>query len=153
MKGKIKKIRQVSFVVPDIEKTLNFYSEILGFDQWERVFVDEAALKHYPHLTHGKEIVGTFKVAKGMVCNIEFEFMQPVSGDSIYMESLRERNFKPHMHHLYVEVDDVEEVFAEMGSKYEKIQEANTPFNSKVIYFDCQEDFGFIMETGFKLDK
>ena len=150
MKNKIKSILQIAFVVPDIEKIVQFYSDVLGFDQWERTFVDEEALRKYPHYSRGEDMHATFKVAKGMVGDIEFEFMQPVEGESIYMESLRANNDRPHLHHLFVEMNDFDEVYKEMSSKYEKLQEGITPFGSKIVYFDTQDDMGFIMETGIK---
>lgn len=153
MKKVINRIRQVSFVVADLDETVRYYSEVLGFDQWETATMDEEMMKKHPHYTYGEQIPITFKVAKGMVCNIEFEFMQPLTGDSIYARFLRENGGKTRMHHMFVEVDDFDEAVKEFSGEYPVMQEATTPFGSKIMYFDSLDKLGFALETGVKIKK
>lgn len=148
MKKVITGVRQIGFVVEDLEAVLKYYSEELGFTEWTRFVMDEEALKACPHLTHGKPLPISFKGAKGMVGNIEFEFMQPVSDNTIYAEFLKEN--KPGMHHLYVEVTDFDEAYAEFSSKYEVIQTAITPFGTKIAYFDSFKELGYGLEIGLR---
>jgi len=142
-------VNQIGFVVSDLEKTLKFYSEELGLNDWTRFEINENNLKECPHFTHGKEIPIEFKGAKGMVGNIEFEFIQAISDNTIYSEFLSEN--KPGIHHLSLKVTDFDEAYKFFSNKnYAAIQTAITPFGSKIAYFDTRDDFGFYTEIVLK---
>jgi methylmalonyl-CoA/ethylmalonyl-CoA epimerase len=152
MKSIIQGVRQIGFVVENLDETLKYYSEELGITEWLRFEINKNNLKDCPHFTHGKELSIEFKGAKGMVGNIEFEFMQPVSDNTIYAEFLR--NHKPGVHHLSLIVSDYEEGFQFFESKeYEVIQTAISPFGNRIAYFDSYDQLGYDIEIVSKISK
>lgn len=144
----VKSVRQICFITEDIEKTMKFYQDVMGVEKWDYVVEDTSEKRPAPHLTHGKEIPIRFKLAKTLWNNIEIELVEPVSGDSIYAEWVKEHGYG--MHHLYLEVTDFDEAVKEFSSRYEIIQEAVSYLGTKVIFFDSTKDLGYQIELGLR---
>ena len=148
MKKVMKDVRQVSFVVKDLEATLKYYEEVFGIQEWQRFEIGDHNLEQLPHFTRGKQIPFAFKGAKAYIGRLEFEFMQPISGDSIYMEFLKEHG--PGFHHVFAEVDNFDEAVEELKKEYPVMLEAITPMGFKVYYFDSFKELGYAIEIGMK---
>jgi len=105
-KIKVKRISQVAIVVKDIPMVVKNYWNILGIGPW-LIFPWES-----PHISnrryHEKPASAREKIAITEMGNVQFEPVQPVAGDSIYWDFIKERG--EGLHHLQFIVDEVDEV-------------------------------------------
>jgi methylmalonyl-CoA/ethylmalonyl-CoA epimerase len=95
----IKKINHVALVVDDIEASLRFWRDALGLrlDHIDQVPREESAIAFLP------------------VGDSEIELVQPTSRDSGVAKYLEKRG--PGMHHLCLEVDDIQQVIDTLKGK------------------------------------
>jgi len=96
---KIKQIHHVAIVVEDIDSSLAFWHAALGLELNE--------LRDVP--------VEKSKIAFLPVAGGEIELVQPTSADSGIAKYLAKRG--QGMHHICLEVDDIEETFRELSSR------------------------------------
>jgi len=96
---KVKQIDHVAVVVDDMEKALSFWRDALGMDLHE--------LRDVPD----KKSQVAFLPLPGS----EVELVRPTSDDSGIAKYLAKRG--PGMHHLCLEVDDIEGMMAQLKSK------------------------------------
>jgi methylmalonyl-CoA/ethylmalonyl-CoA epimerase len=97
--SKVKGINHIAVVVDDMEKSLSFWRDALGMELHE--LCDVPAEKS--------------KVAFMPLAGSEIELVQPTSDDSGIAKYLAKRG--PGMHHICVEVDDIDEMLAQLKSK------------------------------------
>ena len=96
---KIKKIDHVALVVDDMDKALSFWQDALGIplDHQEEIPREQSAIAFLP------------------IGDSEIELVQPTSDDSGIAKYLQKRG--PGMHHLCLEVDDIEAIIAQLKAK------------------------------------
>jgi len=97
--AKITKINHVAIVVPDIEEALSFWRDALGFD-----------LHHIEDVPAQKSQVAFLPLGES-----EVELVRPTTSDSGVAKFLAERG--PGMHHLCIEVDDIDGMLANLKEK------------------------------------
>ena len=97
--SKVKAINHIAVVVDDMEKSLSFWRDALGVDVHE--------LRDVP--------AEKSQVAFLPLAGSEIELVKPTSDDSGIAKYLAKRG--PGMHHLCVEVDDIEGMLAQLKSK------------------------------------
>lgn len=96
---KIKQINHVAIVVEDMEKSLSFWRDALGLELHE--------LRDVP--------AEASQVAFLPVAGSEIELVQPTTDDSGIAKYLAKRG--PGMHHVCLEVDDIEGMMAVLKGK------------------------------------
>lgn len=96
---KIKQINHVAIVVEDMEKSLGFWRDALGLELHE--------LRDVP--------AEASQVAFLPVAGCEIELVKPTSDDSGIAKYLSKRG--PSMHHVCLEVDDIDEMMATLKAK------------------------------------
>jgi methylmalonyl-CoA/ethylmalonyl-CoA epimerase len=129
--SKIKRIDHIAVVVDDLDKTLAFWQEALGL-QIERI-EDVPAEKS--------------RVAFLPVAGSEIEVVQPTTADSGLGRYLEKRG--PGMHHLCLEVDDIQGMLAQLKEK--GIQLINqtpvvTPSGKKYAFIHPKSTHGVLVE-------
>jgi len=97
--AKVKKINHVAVVVADIESARAFWEGALGI-----------GMDHVEDVPAQKAKVGFFPVGEG-----EIELVQPTDAESGTAKFLQERGGG--MHHLCLEVDDIEGMLARLAEK------------------------------------
>lgn len=97
--AKVKKINHVAVVVADIESARAFWEDALGIH-----------MDHAEDVPAQKAKVGFFPVGEG-----EIELVQPTDPESGTAKFLQERGGG--MHHLCLEVDDIEGMLARLAEK------------------------------------
>jgi methylmalonyl-CoA/ethylmalonyl-CoA epimerase len=97
--ARITKINHIAIVVPDVDASLSFWRDGLGFqvDHIEEVPSQQAVVAFLP------------------VGDSEVELVKPTSVDTGAAKFLREHG--PGMHHLCFEVDSLNEMLSELKSK------------------------------------
>ena len=95
----IKRIDHIGIVVDDLQSALSFWQDALGLD-----------------LTHIDEVPGEHsQVAFLPAGGAEIELVKPTTADSGLARFLEKRG--PGMHHLCLEVDDLEGMLAQLKTK------------------------------------
>lgn len=95
----IKKINHVAVVVPDIDEALEFWQDALGLE-----------------LSHVENVPGQeARVAFLPTGDSEVELVEPMADDSGLARHLAKRGSG--MHHICLEVEDIEEMLARLKSK------------------------------------
>jgi len=97
--AKIKKIDHVALVVGDIDEALAFWRDALGLE-----------LEHIQEVPREKSAIAFLPVG-----DAEVELVQPTSDDSGIANYLEKRG--PGMHHICLEVDDIEAMLAQLKGK------------------------------------
>jgi methylmalonyl-CoA/ethylmalonyl-CoA epimerase len=97
--AKVKKINHVAIVVEDIESARTFWEDALGIK-----------MDHVEDVPAQKAKVGFFAVGEG-----EIELVQPTDPESGTAKFLNERGGG--MHHLCLEVDDIEGMLTRLAEK------------------------------------
>ncbi len=97
--SKVKAVNHVAVVVDDMEQSLSFWRDALGMDLHE--------LRDVP--------AEKSQVAFLPLAGSEIELVKPTSDDLGIAKYLAKRG--PGMHHICVEVDDIEEMLAQLKSK------------------------------------
>jgi methylmalonyl-CoA/ethylmalonyl-CoA epimerase len=96
---KIKKIDHVALVVQEIDEALKFWQDALGIP-----------LDHQEDLPREQSTIAFLPIG-----NSEIELVQPTSNDSGVAKYLEKRG--PGMHHICLEVDDIEAMLAQLKAK------------------------------------
>jgi methylmalonyl-CoA/ethylmalonyl-CoA epimerase len=97
--AKITKINHIAVAVNDIEASLKFWRDALGLE-----------LSHIEDVPSQKSMVAFLPAGEG-----EVELVKPTSDDTGVAKFLAEKG--PGMHHLCLEVDDIEAKMAELKEK------------------------------------
>lgn len=95
----IKRIDHVAILVSDLEATLGFWKDALGMD-----------LTHIEDVPAEKSMVAFLPVGGS-----EIELVKPTTDDSGLAKYLEKRG--PGMHHICLEVDDIEGMLAQLKEK------------------------------------
>ena len=136
----IEKISQIGIVVPDMDKAIKFYEDILGIGPIN-------VLPREPETCelHGKETHFQLKTGFAFVGGTQLELIQVLEGTSAHSEFL-EKNPQGGIHHIAVYTTDIEgdlQKFAETGVK---IIAKGEYMRSKWAYLDSTEQSGLLLE-------
>ncbi len=132
---KIKAINHVAVVVDDMEKSLAFWRDALGIDLHE--------LRDVP--------AEKSQVAFLPLAGSEVELVMPTTDDSGIAKYLAKRG--PGMHHLCLEVDDIEGMMAQLRNKNIRLinEEPRTAADGKKYAFVHPESTGGVLVELYQL--
>jgi hypothetical protein len=133
-KVKVKEIFQVSLAVKDIEKTMENYWNLLGIGSWEVFTAAPPVMRDRTY--YGSPASHVFRFATTMLGPVEFELIQPVSGDSLYWDFLCEHG--EGISHLAFQVDDVVKTSKIMEAEgFPVVQDGKYAGNAYAYYDTC----------------
>ena len=99
-------LHQVCVVVRDLEKSMEHYQNTLGIGPWEVSEWDDSNISEMTY--HGRPARHRFRVALTMVGPMQLELIQPLEGENLYSDFLKEHG--EGLHHLgHVMVDNTSE--------------------------------------------
>ncbi len=132
---KIKQINHVAVVVDDMEKSLSFWRDALGIELHE--------LRDVP--------AEMSQVAFLPLAGSEVELVQPTTDDSGIAKYLAKRG--PGMHHICLEVDDIEGMLAQLKAKGVRLinEQARTAADGKKYAFIHPESSGGVLVELYQL--
>jgi len=144
---KVSELFQVGIVVRDVEQSMKHYRSLLGIDKWMPFTVGPSMA----HMTYrGKPSQHSFKAAFAMAGPMMIELLQPLEGDGIYREFLRENG--EGVHHLgHVRVDDLDKAVQAMEAAGFPCIESGEPVDQLTgahgwAYVDTTAVLGYILE-------
>lgn len=139
---------QVGMVVSDLDKTLEAFQSLLGIGPFRIAEYPPAGEENCLREYQGKPADFTAKFCFFHFGNIELEVIQPLSGDSIWSDFLREHG--PGLHHLKFSMDRLEPArrqLEEHGFRCVQQGAAVGPNKGKVwAYYELQKDLPLCIE-------
>jgi methylmalonyl-CoA/ethylmalonyl-CoA epimerase len=138
---------QIGAVVTDLDQTIQVLTDVFGFGPF-RVFnwppPDRTDIEEY---YYGKRV--HFKARKGFVDmgQVELELIQPLEGESIYFDFLREHG--PGLHHIRFNIPELEPVVAYLAEKDIPVSQMGSGLRPGTMWanFDTEKLIGFTMEV------
>lgn len=146
--GRQLKISQVAVVCRDLQKTMESYTDLLGWGPWN-VYRHEPPRLHHTELG-GKPTGYTMLGAETHVGDLGFELIQPMEGPSIYKDWLASHG--EGLHHVAVMLHD----FDESATLKERFAERGMPVlmsgrigeTIEFFYVDTEPSLKIILESG-----
>ena len=127
----IKRVDHIAVVVADIESSLGFWRDALGLE-----------LAHIEDVPDQKSLVAFLPVGES-----EIELVRPTTDDSGVAKYLQKRG--PGMHHISLEVDDIEGMLAQLKAKGVRLIN-ETPITSadgkKLAFIHPESTSGVLVE-------
>jgi catechol 2,3-dioxygenase-like lactoylglutathione lyase family enzyme len=140
---KIEAITQVGLVVTNLEEVVRNYWELMGFGPWE-IYEHQPPVIHN-RLYHGKPGDFTMKVALASAGSIQIELVQPLSGNSIYDDFIKEHGGG--LHHLQFLVKDLDETTELMNKQGFPTLMSGRVADGGFAYFDTVKPLKCIWEA------
>ncbi|MCU1490913.1 MAG: hypothetical protein JWM85_2318 [Acidimicrobiaceae bacterium] len=141
-------ISQVAIVSRDLERTMENYTNLLGWGPWN-VYRHEPPRLHHTEV-NGEQVDYTMLGAETHVGDLGFEILQPLEGPSIYKQWLDEHG--EGLHHVAVMLHDFEESnelrrrFADSGMPV--LMSGRIGENIEFFYLDTEPSLKIILESG-----
>lgn len=142
-KVKIPELYQVGIVVQDLEKSIENYQNTFGIGPWGTMNIDPSTFRDMTY--HGRPVQHRFRAAFAMVGPMQLELIQPVEGDNIYSDFLREHG--EGVHHLgHLRVANLAEAIKTLEKEgFPCLQSGRYP-NGGYAYMDTVKALGVIIE-------
>lgn len=135
---------QVGLVVRDLDSSVEHYRNTLGIQTWGYMLLDDSVLVEPTY--RGKPAKHRFKVAFGMMGPMQIELIQPLEGETIYSDFLREHG--EGVHHLgHVRVDNLAQAIQTFEQEgFPCIQSGRVAAGGGYAYMDTVKSLGVITE-------
>ncbi|MBI2876564.1 MAG: VOC family protein [Candidatus Tectomicrobia bacterium] len=143
-KGRIqvKEINQVCVVVKDLQASMERYTSQFGIGPW-RVYTFEPPA-HTGTTVRGRPVFYRMRLALAQVGSLMWELIEPLEGESIYAEFLREKG--EGLHHVACFVEDFDRAIADLQAQgVETLQRGNW-HEVTYAYMDTVGPLGAILE-------
>ena len=147
---KVNELYQVCIVVRNLDKSIEHYQNVLGIGPWEFMDVDPSIVSDT--IYRGRPVEHRFRAALTMVGPIQLELIQPLEGDSIYSDFLKEHGEGlHHLGHVWVQnLDEVVHTLEQAGlpciQSGRITNEELSQFSPGYAYIDTGKALGFILE-------
>jgi len=139
-----RKIIQIAHVVTDIDRAMEKYYSILNIGPWAVYTFAPPGLRECTFM--GKASDATWVLALAWVGDIQFELMQPLSGESVYTHFLDKRGAG--IHHIKEWVDDCQATIAEYRKKGIEVIQSGKYDGDEFYYLDTEPELGVLYEIG-----
>ena len=96
-------IAQVAILVKDLDETIKHYWENFGIGEWQIYTYGKPLVKQMSY--HGQPCDYTMRLALANIGAMRIELIQPLEGDTIYADFIKEHGYG--IHHFGVLVEDM----------------------------------------------
>ena len=101
-------VAQVGFVVPDLDAAVENWWKLFGIGPWQYYTYEKPLLKKMSY--HGKPAEYRMRIALSWIGTLRIELIQPLEGDTVYADFVREHGYG--IHHFGVLTEDMEGALA-----------------------------------------
>jgi catechol 2,3-dioxygenase-like lactoylglutathione lyase family enzyme len=137
-----RKVIQLAFVVRDLDRAIELYSEKYGIGPWK---ISEISSKTVDDLyKHDNKTDFAYRVAMCDIGDLEWELVEPLDDRSIYSDFLKENG--PGLHHVAFGVDDYDEAVDQLKGKGKAILSSGNWKGTRFVHFDTEDDLDFVIE-------
>jgi methylmalonyl-CoA epimerase len=102
-------VAQVALIVPNLDKAVEMYWNLFGIGPWHIYTYGKPLVKSMTY--HGEPAEYKMRVALGYLGPTRIELIQPLEGDNVYDDFVKEHGYG--VHHFGVLVDDMRAALAE----------------------------------------
>lgn len=141
-KVNINKVLQVCVVVKDLQKSMETYWNVFGIGPWKIITFQPPALRNAT--MRGKPEAFTMKLGLAQIGNLQWELIQPLTGNSTYKEFLDKHG--EGLHHVAVDVGDYDQAIALMQKHGIGILMSGQMPADSFAYMDTEKVLGTIIE-------
>ena len=151
-KVKIKQLLQICVVVKDLQKSMEFYWTIFGIGPWHILTFQPPTMTNTK--VRGKPVQYSMKLGLAQIGNIQWELIQPLTGESIYKEFLDKKG--EGLHHIACDVGDYNKAVTALQKHGIGILMSGDLPGESYAYMDTEKYIGTIIEiykkpAGFKI--
>lgn len=138
--------KQTAFVVRDLEKSVQAYWDHFRIGPWTGWDITPEIVRdaHY----RGKPANFSFRHALAWKDGVQFELVQPVSGDSLFSEHLEQHG--EGLHHIGMYVTEIEKARAEMEARGFRAVQGASGFGAEgdgqFCYFETDDPICTVVE-------
>ena len=142
-KVKISELYQVGIVVQDLDKSMERYQSTFGIGPWTVMNIDPSIFSEMTY--HGRPVQHKFRAALAMVGPMQLELIEPIEGDNIFSDFLKEHG--EGVHHLgHVRVENLDETIQTLEKEgFPCLQSGCFP-GGGYAYIDTLKTLGTIIE-------
>ncbi len=141
----LKKVLQLGIVVKDVEKAANTFCDLFGLSLKNVQFVDTSEYQA-PIQYKGKTVRAGMKIAMLTAANIEFEFIQHVSGD-VNSQKDYFNQCGAGIQHICILTDNYDNVVEEMQILGAEVLVDGGDGNIGYKYMDMRDSMGLVFEV------
>ena len=138
---------QIGAVVRDLDRAMKVLSEVFGVGPFRTLYWPPAGRPDMQRFYHGQPADFTARMAFTELGPIELELIQPLEGESIWADFLRERG--PGIHHIRFNTPDMDSLVEYLAQNGVGVAQAGTGVRpgTKWAYFDTDDLVGFTIEA------
>jgi catechol 2,3-dioxygenase-like lactoylglutathione lyase family enzyme len=125
---------QIAWVTKDLDATENALTTLLGAKKWIRV--PDVHFGPDTCIYRGRPADFVAHIAFSYAGDTQLELIAPVRGESVYTEFLDRAG--PGLHHICVEVDDVDEAIGAASHRAEVVQRGVMPGGMEFAYLTAE---------------
>jgi methylmalonyl-CoA/ethylmalonyl-CoA epimerase len=141
-----KGIAQVAIVVPDLEEAVENYWKLFGIADWNFYTYGKPLVKRMSY--QGQPSEYKMRVALSYLGPMRIELIEPVEGDTVYADFVREHGYG--VHHFGLLVENMEEAIAEAEGAGLAMTQDGAGFGSDgdghYAYLDTEDKIGVTIE-------
>ena len=142
-KVKVSELYQVGIVVHDLEKSMEHYQSTFGIGPWQIMNIDPSIFSEMTY--HGRPVQHKFRAALAMVGPMQLELIQPLEGENIFSDFLKERG--EGVHHLgHVRVANLDEAIQALEKAGFPCLQSGRLTGGGYAYIDTVKALGTIIE-------
>ncbi len=139
-------IAQVAIIVPNLEAAVEQYWRLFGIGPWHFYTYGTGLCKTMSY--HGRPAEYRMRVALGYLGPTRIELIQPLEGDTVYADFVREHGYG--VHHFGVLVDDMEQALAQAEAAGLQMTMDGAGFgrdgDGHYAYLDTEDKIGVTIE-------
>jgi Glyoxalase/Bleomycin resistance protein/Dioxygenase superfamily len=139
-----RRIMQIGYVVKDVEKSIEDYSQQLGIGPWDLYTFCAPDLRDAVY--RGRPATHKFIIALVWNKTTQLELIQPVTGTNIYTEFLERHG--DGLHHVKEWVDDCQKELEAYQARGIGVIQSGKFDEDENYYLDTESTFGFVYEIG-----
>lgn len=135
---------QVAHVTRDLDRTMQFYWELMGIGPWDVYTFAPPAVRD--SMVRGKPSDHEYLLAVTWRNEVQFELMQPLKGRSLYDEHLERKG--EGLHHVKLYYPDCRKALAEYAEKGIEVIQSGKIDEDEFYYLDTEDTVGVVIEIG-----
>lgn len=139
-------IAQVAIIVPDLARAVESYWRLFGIGPWHFYTYGKPLVKRMSY--HGQPSEYRMRIALSYLGSLRIELIQPLEGDTVYADFVREHGYG--VHHFGLLVDDMADALEEASAAgLEMIQDGSgfgLEGDGHYAYLDTEDQIGVTLE-------
>ncbi len=139
-------VAQVAIIVPDLERAVEHYWRIFAIGPWQFYTYGKPLVKRMSY--HGEESAYRMRIALSYLGPLRIELIQPLEGDTVYADFVREHGYG--VHHFGLLVDDMVGALEEAEAAGLVMTQDGSGFglegDGHYAYLDTEDQIGVTLE-------